>query len=201
MGVRHLVEVFCNFHFHVVGDALVFLDAVVQRGEFLFILLGQQFSHHAKHPLHSLGKRFYFLMCFEHRQFRGLHDARSDEMQAEVFLFFHSLGFDDPAYESLDVGHKPDEQQGVGDVECRVERCKHHGYLCQIGVISWVASLQCAVKTYEVAYKIDERVYQYECPCHTYNVDCQVREGCPSSLCVGAQSHDVRGDGGADVLT
>ena len=62
VGIAHLVEIVGYLYLHVVGDALVFLDAREELHKLVGILLSQQLPHHAEHALYALGKGVYFLL-------------------------------------------------------------------------------------------------------------------------------------------
>ena len=198
MRVTHLVQIFGNADFHVVGYVLVLLDSAQELAELVVVLFYEQFLNHAEHALDAFAERDNLLLCFEDRQFGGLHDASRNEMQTEVFLFLRTLWLDNHADEFLNLWHEPDEQSRIGDVESGVE-CSE-GNTCFDGKI-WCIWGHRGVEAGDVTYHLEERVKQEQHPKDTYGIEAEVGEGSSSGLCVSAESYDVRGYGGAHVLT
>ena len=108
MRVAYTVKILGNLYLHVVANALVFLDTAEQLVERRVVLCAQQLTHEAEHPLRPFGKQLYFLLRFENRQFRSLHDrVATDVTQAELILAVLRLRLDEPADSLLDLRDEP----------------------------------------------------------------------------------------------
>ena len=136
-------------------------------------------------------------MSLEDGEFGGLHDARSDEVQTEILFLVDLLRLNDPADEALNIRNEPYLEQGIGDVEGRVEGCEGHGSLDgEVGLISRHRGIEAS----DIADQRKERLQQNQAPQDAQDVDCHVGKGCAAGLRVGTQRDDVGRDGGADVL-
>ena len=142
MGITDRVQVVGNLQLHIVRNTFILLDTRVQLVEVasLIVLLAvgtrrqrQQFAYHAEHTLHTFGERLYLFLSLEHRKLRGLHEASGNEMQTEVLLLVHLLGFDDPAYEFLYLWDKPYQDKGIHHIKRRMEGSQHEAQLGGIG--------------------------------------------------------------------
>ena len=195
-----MVEVFGNLNLHVVGDALVLLDAGKEFHELVGVGLAQKLLHHAKHTLDALGEGVNLLLCLQYGDFRGLHDTRLDEAQAEVILVGVLLRTDNLANQFLHLWDEPYQDEGVGEVEGRVEGCKHEGQLGCVGIEARGAFFHFGVEAYPAANEVDEGLEHTENPEHAEYVEHHVRHRRPSGLRVGGEGCHVGGDGRADVL-
>ena len=126
VGITHILQILGNLKFHIIADALIFLNTGVELVEVLLVVLllttltrreVKQFLHHAKHTLHTVGESLYLLLSLQHREFRRLHDTSRNEVQTEVFLLVHLLRLDNPAYKLLNLGDEPDQDTSVNHVE------------------------------------------------------------------------------------
>ncbi len=198
VGVAHRVEIFGNLDLHVVGDVLVFLYALVELVLLAALLLSEQVGHHAEHAFHALGKALYFLLCLEHREFRGLHDAHLDEAQAELVLVALGLATDNGAHHLLHLRDEPDEHEGVGDIEARMERREHDGQ--DGGALCHGVAGALGVVAHQPAHHADEGIEQQHDPDDAEDIEQQVGEGRPPGLRVGSQGSQVGRGRGADIL-
>ena len=197
VGVAHALQVFGYLYLHIVGDAFVFLnprEELVVGCLVLLLLVGgrrrqvQQLLHHTEHALHTLRERCYLLLSLQDRKLRCAHEARCDEVQAEVFFLVHALGLDNPADETLYLRHKPYEDERVGNIEAGMEGGQHKA---QLGGIGQECLLRDAllrhryVVAYQTADQVDERAEYHQYPHHTEEVEEHVRQGGSACLCVG----------------
>lgn len=135
VGIAHLLQIGGNLNLHVVGNVLILLDALKLMLKVLLVLLVEQVPHHAEHPLHPLGKVRDFLLRLQHRDFRRLHHASLQKLQVNdvVSLALALLRTDDKADDALDLGHKPDEDERVDQIETRVECRQHNAQFGSVG--------------------------------------------------------------------
>ena len=201
VGIADLVEVLGNLYLHVVGDALVLLYARECLYELGLVLLVYQVAHQVEHPLYAHAKLVYLLLCLQHGEFRGLHDAGGDEAQAEVLLLaLGFLGLDDAAHELLYLRNEPDEDGGVGHVEAGVEGSEHERQLGGVLEEARLAFHYGVVVAHERAYHVDEGTEHQQYPHHSEDVEEHMGEGSAARLRVGCHGSEVRGYGGAYVL-
>ena len=213
VGIADGVQILGNFQLHVVRDTLVFLNAGKQFVEVtgLVVVLvartgreGQQFAYHTEHALHTFRERLNLLLCLQHRELRGLHEASRNEVQAEVLFFVHLLGLDDPADELFNLGDKPYQDERVSHVECRVEGSQHEA---QLGGIGQEGCGACGLfgHVYVIAYPsanhVDERTEDKQYPEDTEDVEEHVGQSGTAGLGVGRHRRQIGSDGGSNVLT
>ena len=196
VGVRHVVEILGDLHLHIVGDALILLDARVELHKLVVVLLTQQLAHHAKHAVDTLGKALDLLLGLKHRELGRLHDTRRDETQTEIVLVLVGLGFPYPAAHARHLLHEGQEQDGVADVETGVEGSQREGELCGGMRERGVGG----VETHESARHVDEVAEHCEHPDDAHHIEEQVAEGGAARLGVGRERHEVGRERGADVL-
>ena len=99
--IGDLFQIRGDLYLHIVGDALVFLYTGEQLGELLVVFLGEELTHHSKHPLHTLAEADNLFLGFEHRELRRLQETSGNEMQAEILLIINLLRLDYPANETF----------------------------------------------------------------------------------------------------
>lgn len=194
VGVAHLVEVFGNLYFHVVGDVLILVYAVVNLHELVFVLLSEQVSHHAEHALYALCEALYLFLSLQHGELRRLHDATLYEAQAEVVVVSVGPWLPNPAAHFSHMLDKGQQYDGVGNVEARVEGCEGEGELRSCGDVDH------RVETHEAAGEVDEMLEDAQHPDDAEDIEEKVAEGRAACLGVGGERHEVGGERGAYVL-
>ena len=125
-------------------------------------------------------------------------------MQAEILFLIHFLGFDHPAYETLNLRDKPDEDEGVGHIERGMEGSQHEAQLSGVGQEHAGLHgflLHRHVVAYPAAHHIYKGTEHEQNPDDAKHIEEHVGQCCPSSLSIGRKGCQVGGDGGADVLT
>ena len=200
MGIGDLVEVLRNLNLHIVRDALVLLNTREELVELLRIALAEKLAHHAEHTLDALGERLYLLGSLQHRQLRGLHDARLYEVQTEFVLVFVGLRLDDLADELLQVLDRSDEDERVRDIERRMEGGQHEAQLGGVGGKAGGGLRHIDIVAYPAADHVDERMEDAQHPDDAEDVEHHVRHRRPPGLRVGSQCSEVRRDRRTDVL-
>ena len=136
MGIAHLLQVLGDFHFHIVGNTFVLLDACIKFDKVLLVGFFARHlvkvHHHTKHALDTLAEQHDFLLCHIDGDFRCLHQAARDVAQALVLFVDIWLLLDDCADKSFYLRNEPNEDACVGKVEASVERSQHKTQLGSI---------------------------------------------------------------------
>ena len=198
MGIAHLIQILGYLNLHIIRNALILLDALIELVESLGILGIQQLVHHTEHTVDALAETANLLLCLEDRKLRSLHDTRLDKAQAEILILLIRLRLDKLANHLFQLWNKPDEYARIADIEAGVEhrqddrqqssllRCRH----AAIRVI-----------THNRADEIHERIEQAENPDDTKHIEHQMSQSRTARLGIGTQGSKVGSSSGSDVLT